>query len=325
MRHKLGLLFGAIGVACSGAASDDAAVSDPEPPSSSAIATAEPASTTTTTPPTTSTTTSTTTTEPKQAKTPEFAGIEMQDNNSGDFEIFVKVWDEDMEPIDEVADATIEVWIRDEVKEELFRETYSLSGTDLGRWTRTISGEEFSAYKIIVPARRVERSLSGSSGTIEARLAYPYGIFEISDDVRNLPEASEAEKTAASSASFSDSAIPLEVAEVSTRRWRVQPLRAGCYRHFGKYDVKNGVRVDVQVASRENSINTFFDDALLQTPEGLTIEPDYESPARGLDVIPGDVVEGFFMFIDIPCQPGTYRFVMSDYRSLYLDINFELD
>jgi hypothetical protein len=68
----------------------------------------------------------------------------------------------------------------------------------------------------------------------------------------------------------------------------------------------------------------FYDDVLLRTPAGVTVEAAYDSTLLGLNVLPREWAEGYLFFENLECDPGRYEVIISDYRSVYLEEVFTL-
>ncbi len=172
----------------------------------------------------------------------------------------------------------------------------------------------------------IDRSLTGSTGKVTIYLDYGSTYFDYEFETNDLPEATEAMKTAASFDRYSETSVDLSQVNLLSRNWQLTPLKAGCYTEFGSYGrSEEGVRVDFEIKNLESKIRSFYDDALLRTPDGFTVEPDYSSTLRGLEPIPGLTEKGYLFFEDLDCLTGDYRIVLSNYSGVYHDEVFTLE
>ena len=214
----------------------------------------------------------------------------------------------------------------DPLDEELYQQEFELDRRDLMTWTTRSSGAQHVGYWLDVPMTEIQRSFTGAVGVVHIDLDYGDWYFDYDFETNDLPEATDAEKSAAALERFSETSVDLSQITVATTRWLLTPLKAGCYTEFGSYgNTTDGIRIDFEISNLDDSIETYYDDMLLRTPGNFTVEPDYSSTLRGLDVIPGISERGFIFFADLDCVSGEYRVVASTYQGMYLDEVFTLD
>ena len=242
-------------------------------------------------------------------------------------EIYIELQDSAQKAIGSLPAGELSVRIQDPLGEELFSDEIKIRSTDLKKWSTRLSGENHAGIITRVPIREITRSLTGRIGTVHLRLEFTGRsvYFEYDFETNDLPEATDAEKTASSLDRFLESAINLSGTPHSESRWKVTPLQAGCFTSYGSYgSATDGVRIDFEIVNLSDSIRSWYDDLLLRTPDGFTVEPRYDSPLRGLDTIPDLPEKGFVFFDDLECTSGEYRIVASSYSGVYLDESFSL-
>jgi hypothetical protein len=249
-----------------------------------------------------------------------------QDGDSGStMEVYIGLQNSTGDPIYSSKPAELSLTFVDASENELFSDNWDLTNSHLSSWTKTASGQKFKGFLIEIPMDSIDRSFTGSYGTLAIYLDYGSWYFEYDIDVSNLPEATDAEQEAFSFEQFMENSVPLSRVKTRSRDWRVTPLNAGCFTKMGNYgSIETGVRVDIELENTDNTINTFYDDSLLVIPGGATVDRAYDSTAVGADLIPGTTFNGYLFFEDLDCTAGTYRFVMSNWNGMYIDEEFTL-
>ena len=303
------VVFGVLVIASCGGASEN--VGEPS------TATAAP-----TTAVTTTTTAAPTTVPPPQS----ILGSTQTGDADRTLEIYVALFDGESEPVDDVPPGQLVLTLLDPLDEELHQEDFELDRRDLMAWETRSSGAQHVGFILEVPMSEIQRSFTGVVGVVHIRLDYGTLYFEYDFETYDLPEATDAEKSAAALERFSETSVDLSQITVATTRWLLTPLKAGCYTEFGSYgNTTDGIRIDFEISNLDDSIETYYDDMLLRTPGNFTVEPDYSSTLRGLDVIPGISEQGYIFFADLDCVLGEYRVVASTSWEMYLDEAFTLD
>jgi len=278
---------------------------------------------------------------------PETVSIETQLGDNGrTFEVYVALSDVNGNPLRSVHGANLELTLSDLRGNELYKDEFVLRSRDFTTWIKTQFGNKTdkAGFKIEIPTADIERSLTGSRGTIGYHLDFGTGVYwDYEDDTGDLPEASEAEQGAADIKAFLKSATEFSqdfakdnlaiVRDPFGREkgWFVIPKRAGCYELFdSRGNIEPGIRVDLELSNLSKDVESFYMDGLLQISNGLPIEASYQSTLRGMTV-PGDQdkdggewFEGYFFFEDVACDAAEYRFMFSDHTGTHMDITFDL-
>jgi|APSaa5957512535_1039671.scaffolds.fasta_scaffold50638_2 hypothetical protein len=278
---------------------------------------------------------------------PEFAQVDTYLGDNGrTLEVYLALSDVNDNPLRSVHGANLELTLSDLRGNELYKDEFVLRSRDFTTWTWSQFGNKTdkAGFKIEIPTADIERSLTGSRGTIGYHLDFGTGVYwDYEDDTGDLPEASEAEQGAADIRAFLKSATEFSqdfakdnlaiVRDPFGREkgWFVIPKRAGCYELFdSRGNIEPGIRVDLEISNLSKDVESFYMDGLLQISNGLPIEASYQSTLRGMTV-PGDQdkdggewFEGYFFFEDVACDAAEYRFMFSDHTGTHMDISFYL-
>ncbi len=276
---------------------------------------------------------------------PEFVRVDTNLGNNGQtFEIYFILQDANDNPLQSVHGANLELIISDLRGNELYEADVVMRNRDLSTWTYTSFGNSVdeAGFYIPIPIGNIERSLSGSHGTVGWYLDFGSGLaWDYETETALLPTASEAEQAAADNEAFLKSATEFSddfsrenaavvIDTVFERGWVVEPKRAGCYELFDTFgNAKPGIRVDLEVGNASLDVETFNMDALLETPSGFLVEESYDSSLFLMD-IPGNKPDnpkrykGFYFFEGLDCVAGEYRFMLSEYSKTHMDISFDL-
>ena len=297
----------------------------------STTTTQAPATTTTTTqaPATTTTTTQAPVTTTSRPYVPNPSFLTVQDYNDSindSLAIYFALTDSSNEPVAKSPDASLVVELHDAAWTSLYEGSWDFQSSDRREWV-TSAGVKETGFTIEIPFSEIPRSLTGSSGFIKYRLTFVDGTyFDHYISTTILPAASESEKDAAALEGYLKGVVEMSGVHAATSAWQLAPTQAGCFTHYGTWGTpEHGVRVDFEIINRRESIRSWYDDALLIVPTGLTVEPDYSSPMTGLDVLPNVATDSYLFFKDLDCVAGTYRIVVSNYQEVFLDEAFTLD
>lgn len=256
---------------------------------------------------------------------PSFASVSTQTGDTDkEIDVYISLTDSEGEPVESTGSATLRVRFEDRDKKEVFTGSFNLSESDLSAWSNRFSGQNFAGFIVPISLDKFERSLSGSTGTVFVNLDYGnQGYFELDDETTDIPTASQAEIDAHALEKFLEDSVRLSNISSSTFGWNITPTQAGCFSGFGLYGANiEGIRVDFEIENTSESISSFFETILLQTPSGLTSEPSFNSTLIGKSTLPGVNVGAYLLFEDFECDAGDYRIVFSNYESIYLDEAF---
>ena len=258
---------------------------------------------------------------------PHWSSVSTQTEDNGIvLAFYISLSNQDRSPVRTLprGEATIAITITDLADEEVYSDEFQRTDTELARWTSRLSGQQ-SGFIIRIPKDEIERSFIGTAGTANVRVSFGLSYFELTTETRGLPEVSQEEKDAAALDRFLANSVQLSGETQESENWSVTPIQAGCFTIYKEYGgPKNGIRIDLAVVSKNDTVRPFYDDVLLRTPSEITVESSFESTILGKSVIPGVKERGFVFFEDLPCDSGEYRLIVSTYRGIYIDETFSL-